>query len=135
MPPPWLSGILVIRKSADSVFIGRTYDMPRLYVFAHDGKPAFRSRPLTRVDASLHCVICHSFTRFGGDYLLRQLVVTCGTLVKHIACQPFIIRCFCLSIRCLCIEWRQAEVRTGFRTYEFFSCRVRAYVPLRMGAQ
>src|SRR5258707_7921097 len=51
-------------------------------------------RPLTCVDAPLHCVIDHRFAKLRFRRLfLSQLVVVYERLLRHIACQPFMIHC------------------------------------------
>ncbi len=51
---------------------------------------------------------------------MRCLSIFHSTIrTKQIACQPFVIQCFRLSIRRLCTEWTRAEIHTRFRIHGF----------------
>jgi hypothetical protein len=61
--------------------------------------------------------------------LIGQFLFSCVE-IKHIACQPLMIHCLCLSIRYLCIEYSGSDIGTKFRTSGFSFCRVRASVSI-----
>jgi hypothetical protein len=82
----------------------------------------FSYRPLTCVDAPLRCIISHRFTKlkFRPLFPEAKYLSSAMSILQHIACQPFIIHCLCLSNRCLCIEWTQRISGTRLRTLRIF---------------